>query len=404
MYRLIGGLLKLNVGEIVSKKKVVFGTGTFAKNTISNLGDFDYFLDNDDEKCGKLFLGKPVYKPIYLLNEIKEELIIIIASSFKEQISNQLTEMGFLKNKDYFNIEDFVIIENETVKQVTIDHDLDVVKQLAGKILTNMNSKLDVIDKLYDIEFKVFSQWGEDGIIQYLINNIAIENKTFIEFGVQDYKESNTRFLLINNNWDGLVIEMNKDDVNKIKNDDIYFKHNLTVENSFITKENINSIFRNNNFTGDIGLLSIDIDGNDYWIWNEIDVINPRIVICEYNNILPKKTAYTIPYNSDFYRTDVHYSNLYYGANLKAFYELATIKGYEFVGTNSVGTNAFFVRKDIINGVKIAELSEYNIENKVRESRNLSGQMSFLSGEARLNEIKGMPLYNLDTQELDIFK
>ena len=170
-----------------------------------------------------------------------------------------------------------------------IKRDIDIEKILLGKILIeNVRNKKN-IDKLSEVEFKVFSQFGEDGIIQYLINNTPIKNKIFIEFGVQDYKESNTRFLLINNNWRGLIIDSNKRNINYIKNDEIYWKYNIKAVCEFITKENINSIFSSNGFKGDIGLLSIDIDGNDYWIWEAIKVVNPRIVICEYNSILVVK-------------------------------------------------------------------------------------------------------------------
>ena len=145
-----------------------------------------------------------------------------------------------------------------------IKRDIDIEKILLGKILIeNIRNKKN-IDKLSEVEYKVFSQFGEDGIIQYLINSIPIENKIFIEFGVENYKESNTRFLLINNNWKGLLIDSDEKSINSIKNDDIYWKHDIKAVCEFITKENINSIFSSNGFEGDIGLLSIDINGNDY--------------------------------------------------------------------------------------------------------------------------------------------
>lgn len=106
-----------------------------------------------------------------------------------------------------------------------------------------------------DNEFKVFSQWGEDGIIQFLIDNIDIKEKTFIEFGVENYTESNTRFLLQNNNWRGLVIDGSEENISYIKNDSIYWKHNIKAECAFITKDNINQLinkkwnsWRNRNF------------------------------------------------------------------------------------------------------------------------------------------------------------
>ena len=98
------------------------------------------------------------------------------------------------------------------------------------------------VSSIQETEFRVFSQFGEDGIIQFLISNIEIPNKTFVEFGVEDYAESNTRFLLINNNWSGLVIDGSQPNVESIKNDAIFWKHDLTALNAFITKDNINSL------------------------------------------------------------------------------------------------------------------------------------------------------------------
>lgn len=389
----------MNNEDILLKKIVVFGTGSLAKNAVIHLIKIEYFVDNDKSKWGKYFFKKVINNPVNLLKEQKGDILIVIASSYYMQISDQLNEMGFVCNKDYINAEDILVIENEKESNLSIE--LDIVKHLVAKELIQKNKSFNNIEKLYDVEFKVHSQWGEDGIIQYLINKISIPNKVFIEFGVQNYREANTRFLLINNNWDGLIIEMSARDVEYIKNDEIYYKYNLTVDNSFITKDNINEIFKKNNIVGDVGLLSIDIDGNDYWVWDSINVINPRIVICEYNNVLPNDTEYTIPYSENFYRTNVHYSNLYYGATLKAFYNLALKKGYVFVGTNSVGTNAFFVRADVINDLKVADFLEYNSQSKIRESRDINGKLSYLSGEERLAEIKGMQLYNLETNQID---
>ena len=120
------------------------------------------------------------------------------------------------------------------------------------------------INSISDVEFRVFSQWGEDGIIQYAVSKIDIPNRIFIEFGVENYLESNTRFLLINDNWSGLVIDGSRPDINFIKKDPISWRHDITAINAFITKDNINELIRQTVNEEDIGLLSIDIDGNDY--------------------------------------------------------------------------------------------------------------------------------------------
>jgi len=245
-------------------------------------------------------------------------------------------------------------------------------------------------------QYRVFSQWGEDGIIQGLISAIKVPRKVFIEFGVQNYTESNTRFLLVNNNWAGLVIDGDAAHINYIKSDPIYWQHNLKVANCFVTTDNINDIFQRNGISGEIGLLSVDIDGNDYWVWKNITVIDPAIVVVEYNARFGKDRAVTVPYNPAFTRGAAHYSNIYYGASLKAFCVLAEDKGYALVGTNQAGNNAFFVRRDLLND-KVREVSagEAYTQNQFRESRAENGELAFLSLEEEQRLLESLPLVDV---------
>lgn len=250
---------------------------------------------------------------------------------------------------------------------------------------------------LEEVEFQVFSQFGEDGIIQWLIHNIDIgENKTFVEFGVEDYLESNTRFLLMNNNWTGLVIDGSEENISKIKKWDKFWKYDLTAVAKFITKDNINQIIRENGFQGDIGLLSVDIDGNDYWILNAINCIQPRILICEYNNIFGSDKAITVPYDEKFYRTEKHYSNLYWGVSIKALYNWAEGNGYYYIGSNSAGNNAFFVRNDCIEKDRLPKERYKFIDSKYRESRDRKGNLTYVGGGERLKLIKDMEIVDLE--------
>jgi len=250
-------------------------------------------------------------------------------------------------------------------------------------------------------EFKVFSQWGDDGIIQYLINKINISNKTFIEFGVENYLESNTRFLLMNNNWTGLIFDGSKKNIDFVKKDEIYWKYDLIAEQAFITSENINTLIGKSGIIGEIGLLHIDIDGNDYWIWKNLEIVKPDIVIIEYNSVFGIERAITIPYKANFNRTKAHYSNLYAGASLLAFCDLALEKGYSFIGTNSAGNNAYFILKEKLDGVNSLDCKEGYTESKFRESRNKKGELTFLRADDRLKEIKGLPIYNTRTKKIE---
>lgn len=275
---------------------------------------------------------------------------------------------------------------------------------LSAKIIINQYRLHGIYDNIHESEFKVFSQFGDDGIIQYLINNIEIENKKFIEFGVENYNESNTRFLLINNNWKGLVIDGNEENIDYIRHDPIYWKYDLTAVHCFIDKGNINKVIYDCNFSGKIGVLSIDIDGNDYWIWESINVVDPIIVIIEYNSIFGKKHAITIPYNPTFNRTKAHYSNLYYGCSLKALYLLAEKKGYVFVGSNSNGNNAYFIRKDKIGNIKSVDIESGYVMSRFRESRYPKGHLSYVSGDERLKIIEDMLIYDIEKDILTKIK
>ncbi len=259
-------------------------------------------------------------------------------------------------------------------------------------------------NNINDYEFKIFSQFGDDGIIQYLIKNIAIENEIFIEFGVENYLESNTRFLMMNNNWTGFVMDASEAAMKSLQNQNWYWKYNLTQKAIFIDKDNINELLANTGFSN-IGLLHIDLDGNDYHIFNEIDLskLNPSIIILEYNSVFGKERPITIPYDKNFNRTKAHYSNLYFGASLPALNFAASKKGYSLIGCNLAGNNAYFIRKDLLNE-KIKEISvEQGFrDNKFRESRNKDYTFSYLAGKERLEIIKSLEVLNVVTNKKEI--
>lgn len=273
-----------------------------------------------------------------------------------------------------------------------------------GRMMAERNSIKKNILSLGDVEFQVFSQRGEDGIIQYLVSHVDIANKIFIEFGVEDYTESNTRFMLINNNWSGLVIDSSELNVRFIQKDFIYWKYDIRAYQSFITRENINGLINQYTAIRDIGLLSIDVDGNDYWVWEAIDTIRPGIVVCEYNSIFGNEKKLTIPYDPSFVKTKAHFSNLYFGASLGALVHLADKKGYDFIGTTTAGVNAFFVRSDIDHPFKRITVAEGYHESANRDSRNANGRLSYLSHDQRLHIIKEMPLVDIESGKINRIK
>lgn len=247
-------------------------------------------------------------------------------------------------------------------------------------------------------EFRVFSQWGEDGIIQALLSAIPLVSlrKVFVEFGVANYTESNTRFLLVNDNWSGLVIDGSEQNIDYIRQDPIYWQYNIKAECRFITRDNINELIKGSGISGDIGLLSVDIDGNDYWVWERINCVSPAIVITEYNARFGADRAVTVPYDANFRRSTAHHSMIYYGASLKALTELASRKGYALVGCNSAGNNAFFVRRDLLGDrLKERSVDESFVRNQFRETRDRQGNLMFLGPEEESAVLATLPLVDV---------
>jgi hypothetical protein len=273
-----------------------------------------------------------------------------------------------------------------------IYRNVEELKILTGELLVQKQQVGPPPKKLADVEFKVFSQWGDDGIIQYLVNNLEIDNKVFVEFGVEDYYESNTRYLLMRNNWKGLIIDGSPKYIKAVRESDLYWKYELTAKAAFITAENINELIGTEGIAGEIGLLHVDIDGNDLWVWKAITVVNPVIVIVEYNSVFGSERAITVPYDPAFVRGQKHYSQLYYGASVSALCNLAAEKGYSFIGCTSSGNNAYFIRNDRLKLFPALTPQQGYVASRFRESRDVAGKLTYVSGSKRLELIRGLPV------------
>lgn len=201
-------------------------------------------------------------------------------------------------------------------------------------------------------EKKVYSQNGEDGIIEEIFNRIGTTNKFFVEFGVSDGIECNTR-LLRQKGWNGICM-------------DSIFK-NEVIHRVFMTAENINDVFASFDVPKHFDLLSVDVDGNDFWLWQNLVGYRPRCVVIEYNSRLPPNKFLVLPYDSNFtYKNDG-----IFGASLSALIELGKRKGYEYICVNSAleskYVNAFFVESEYIsyfaNEKIIIPKKKYNRDN-----------------------------------------
>ncbi len=272
---------------------------------------------------------------------------------------------------------------------------------LAEILLRSPRHERQARSSLAAVEFKVFSQWGDDGIIQYLIQQLDFPNHTFIEFGIEDYRESNTRFLLMHDNWSGFVIDGSVRNIQKLQRAYFFWQYDLQAKAAFCDRDNINDLLQESGFDRQVGILHIDIDGNDYWVWQAIEVIEPIVAIIEYNSVFGSDRAISIPYTPDFDRHAAHHSNLYFGASLAALHHLAQAKGYAFIGCNSAGNNAYFVRRDKLANLPEVSLEQGYVTSKFRESRDRNGQLNFLRAGQRLEAIAGLPVVNVLTGELE---
>ncbi len=188
---------------------------------------------------------------------------------------------------------------------------------------------------------------GEDGVIEWLCQKLPDISRSFVEFGVENFAEANACFLIENRGWRGLVMDGGESHMAGLRREALYWRHDLTAVGAFVTVENINELIAGNGFAGELGILSVDIDGNDYWVLEAIDCVKPAIVICEVNGVFGDLQPFTIPYRPDFRRLEAHYSGQYFGCSIAAVKMLCERKGYTFIGANTNGVNAFFVRTDL---------------------------------------------------------
>jgi hypothetical protein len=192
-----------------------------------------------------------------------------------------------------------------------------------------MRKNDDKLPEFRDIGFRLFSQNDEDGILLYIFSIIGINNFTCIEICCGDGIQCNTANLIVHHGWNGLLIDGNKDLITRGTEfynkclDTLIFPPKLI--NAWVTRENVNKLIEGNGFSGEIDLLSIDMDGVDYWIWDAISCISPRVVVVEYHNILGPDRSISVPYKPDFNCYDNPPD--YLGASLKAFVKLGRKKG-----------------------------------------------------------------------------
>lgn len=213
--------------------------------------------------------------------------------------------------------------------------------------------------------YKVYSQNDEDGILEEIFDRIGVVHKTFVEFGAEQGLENNTHYLL-HKGWSGLWMEGNQLSFQSLCNRfrPAIGSGQLKVHNAYVDRDNIDRILASHQMQGEIDLLSIDIDGNDFHVFKAISVVSPRVVVIEYNGKFPPGCEWVMAHHPSYQWNGSDRQ----GASLKSLEKLGTQKGYQLVGTNINGTNAFFVRQDLAKDRFALPATAENLYNPCRFS------------------------------------
>ena len=270
-------------------------------------------------------------------------------------------------------------------------------KQLGEIQLLLKKKNYSKITNIRDAEVKIFSQFGEDGIIDFLLYKLNLTNHiAFLEIGTGDYEEANTRFLCETRSCRGLLIDKIKD-LKFVQKRDFFWKNDIYFCQKTITPSNISSVINSYGFKNDCNLLSIDIDGNDFWVLKNIELSHVDIVVAEYNPLFGSNLSLTVPQDDNFDRN--RFKKIFYGASLTAIIELMQSKGFMFVGANSACNNAFFInknKKEFFSNLKVEELKEYTkfTFREIKENSYKENQISNL-----IDKIEDFEIYDLSKKK-----
>jgi hypothetical protein len=247
------------------------------------------------------------------------------------------------------------IQHNEQVAQVIISNQYLLMKEsFSPKKLPSFSN----------VGFQVYSQFEEDGILLFIFSIIGTINKRVVEICASDGKECMAANLIINHGWEGLLFDGDKTCVERgidfFKSNKSTFLFSPVFVHAWLTKDNINNLIAENGFSGDIDLLSLDIDGNDYYIMEAIDVIKPRVIICETNNVVPSDLSLPIPYDPNFNRFSSYHPD-FMSVSLLAMNKLLNRKGYRLIGSHRFGFNAIYM----LNNIGLDYFPEVSIESSL---------------------------------------
>lgn len=274
--------------------------------------------------------------------------------SFSETKSHEVSVLLLTKNnKAVFLGETIAFDAARVVNQPDITSRLHV---LNPRVHTSQRPKicpeeilaapeLRWICDLWRHEWGIFSQNGEDGILRKIFKHIGAKGKSYVEFGTENGQECNTRLLRQVHGWKGLLMDSHYED------------KSIELYREFVTRANFMTLLTKkyrNLVPRDLDLLSIDVDFNDFWLLDAMDLtrVSPRVIIVEVNSHIPSNEARTVAYDDESGGWDGWSS--YFGGSVAAFYRWSTRNGYSLVYCESHGVNCFFVRNDNLHGVNVS--------------------------------------------------
>jgi hypothetical protein len=268
-------------------------------------------------------------------------------------------------------VEDVLKLAPQTFKNLDlVSTNARLLQMLLARSYASIRDGKSAPLPLVETEFRAYSQNGEDGLLLYIFSLIGTTSRRAVEICAGSGIECNTANLIIHHGWTALLVD--GDNGNILRGKSFYrrcrdtFSYPPTLVHAWITAENVNQILLKHGFDGEIDLLSLDLDGMDYWIWKAIEVVRPRVVTIEFNSVLGSERSLTVPYSATF-RAGEHgdHDKFYSGASLAALVKLGKEKGYRLIGSERLGVNAFFVRREIPDNL----LEEVPLEHCFRHPR-----------------------------------
>lgn len=259
------------------------------------------------------------------------------------------------------------------------------------------------IRQLHEASFSVFSQFGEDGILDFICSKISLSRPKVLELGCGDFGECNSRFLAEYRSASAVLVDARNDLIEKVKQLEVYWKNHILPIQTWITPDSLAGIQTfAQKFMGGIDIVSLDVDSNDYWIAQSLDFSNVKIVVVEYNPFFGSKRAVSILRDDNHDRRKAHFTWDYYGASLMAFKTMFEKRGLSFIGSNLQGTNAFFVRDSAVPSLGLDDTQplDFYVNCPTRDSRLKQGGLSYRTFSERINDLHGLQVVDVISGEI----